>query len=114
MGPLAAAKLWLAIRPIRRLKQAKRTRKARKAHKAAPIVTDEQTEAEVKEFIARKAKGAIKSSTVGVAGLIVTAGIWMQANPEIIGAVVPDGFEGVTLAVVGLFVAIARLRTAGK
>ena len=67
----------------------------------------------LKAFFARKAKGAVRSSTMGVAGLTIVAGGWIAAHPDLISTLAPK-YQGVILAVVGLLTAIARLRTAGK
>ena len=114
MEPATAIKLWTVVKPIKRIKNWRANRKAKKNGTVVKLpYTDEEVEAEVKEFVTRKAKGAIKSSTMGVATLIIALGTWAQVNPDAFGVIVPDNFEGVALAAVGLLVAIARLRTAG-
>ena len=92
------------------LRKNRKKRKRERLEQQGIIV--KQKEPIVKEFIKRKAAGALKSSTVGVAGLIVSLGVWITANPAIF-EMVPESLRGVALAVVGLLVAIARLRTAG-
>jgi hypothetical protein len=68
----------------------------------------------LKKFLVAKAKGSLKSTTMGVAGLIIAAGAWIQANPEILNDLIAERYAGVAISVVGLVVAIARMRTAGK
>lgn len=120
MDPVTIAKVWMVVKPFKRMKQARLRRKARKkAEKDGrkyiePVVTDQEAEAEVKEVIARKAKGAVKSSTMGLAGLIIALGAWAQANPELLSAIVPEGYSGVAISAIGLAVGLARLRTAGR
>jgi len=77
------------------------------------VLTDSEVETEVKQWIVKKAAGAVRSSTIGVAALIVTVGGWVQLNPEFL-SFIPEQFQGVAIAAVGLVVAVARLRTAGK
>lgn len=61
--------------------------------------------------------GVLKSATIGVAGTITTVGVAMQASPEVealVKAFVPDNYEGMVIAALGLVVAVARFRTLGK
>jgi len=120
----------LIPRPMRAYKRARKAfsvfnklrirRQARKAKKRGESLTPEQViiliedKPIVKDFIVNKAKAAVKSTTVGFAGALVGIGVWAQANPEVLAALVPEGYEGVTLAAVGLVVALFRMRTAGK
>lgn len=69
---------------------------------------------QIKSFLKRKTKASVKSATMGVAGGLVGVGLWVQSNPEVLRALVPDNYEGVAIALVGLVVAVARLRTAGN
>lgn len=66
------------------------------------------------KWLKRKLKASVGSATMGVASLIVAIGVWAQAKPEMVAALVPDNWEGVTLAALGLVVAIARMRTVDK
>ena len=65
----------------------------------------------MKEWLKSKALGAVGSATMGVAGLIIAVGAWVQAHPEFLAAVVPAQYQGVALALVGVVVAVARLRS---
>jgi hypothetical protein len=86
--------------------------------KAAPELSTVDQEKVIvealKKFLVAKAAGSLKSTTMGVAGLIITAGAWVQANPEILDDLISERYVGVAVSAVGLVVAIARLRTAGK
>lgn len=115
MDPLTVAKLWVAVKPFKRMKQARLRRKARsEGHEIVPVITDAEAEVELKEAIKRKSKGAVRSSTVGVGALILAVGLWVQQNPDTLALVLPDGYQGHVMAVVGLVVILARLRTAGQ
>jgi len=61
-----------------------------------------------KKWLARKAKAAIISTTVGVAGGIVGAGAWLASNPQAFSFL--GDYQGLALSIVGVVVAIARLR----
>jgi len=67
----------------------------------------------IKKFIARKAKASVKSTTMGVAGLVIALAGWAQANPEIVTQIAGE-WAGVVLAAIALAAAVARLRTLGK
>lgn len=66
----------------------------------------------VKAAIRRKAVASVTSATMGSAAAIVAAGVWVQNNPSSL-ALLGD-WQGVGLAVVGLVVAVARMRTLGR
>ena len=66
------------------------------------------------KFLKRKLKASLGSATMGVASLIVAIGVWAQAHPDMLNTFVPDKWEGVVLAGLGLVVAIARMRTVDK
>jgi hypothetical protein len=65
----------------------------------------------LKERAARKAAAAVKSSTIGVVGLLLAGAAWVQTNPELVNQVVGDGWGGVAVAVAAVVVAVARLRS---
>ena len=59
----------------------------------------------------------LSSATIGVAGATVALGTAMQASPAVdnlVRALVPDNYEGMAIALLGLIVAVARFRSLGK
>lgn len=68
----------------------------------------------IKQFLARKALGSLGSATMGVAAAIVAVGAWVQMHPDVLSTLVSERYRGLALALVGVVVALARLRTVGK
>lgn len=68
----------------------------------------------LKELAARKIKASFGSTTMAVAAAVVGVGVWLQENPDVLRVLVPENYEGVGVAAIGLLVAIARLRSLGK
>ena len=113
------ARIFALVRPIKLL----RNRKLRKAQEELAeegildvrpkFYTDAEVDAEVKEFLLRKAVGGLKSSTVGVASVGTAIGSWFLANPEIWDSL-PEWVKGSAFLIYGACLILARLRTAGK
>jgi hypothetical protein len=68
----------------------------------------------LKQWALRKVKASFGSTTMAVAAATVSVGVWIQQNPDLISALVPENYEGVSIAALGLIVAIARMRTVDK
>ena len=120
MGPLTAAKVWLAVKPIKRIRQALRNREARKkteltgtAHMPS-VLSDSQVEAELNERLDKVVKAAPKSWTMRLGVVVIALGTWVQTYPEAAQALMPDGWEGLIIAIIGGLSMIARSRTLGK
>lgn len=67
----------------------------------------------LKSFLGRKAKAATKSATMGVAGGLLALAAFLQSRPDVVEAVVGQGWGGIVVAVAGVAVAVARARTLG-
>lgn len=73
----------------------------------------------IKRLMFKKLKEKLKvpSATVAVGGTIAATGMGIFLLPgmdKIITDLVPDRYDGLAVAVLGLIVAVARLRTLGK
>jgi hypothetical protein len=117
MDPITFAKLWMLVKPIKRIKERRAAKKAAREGTVVPDITEELVIKEtviVFDKLKDKVSSGATSATIGVAGIIVALGVFLQTRPEIIQAIVPDNYEGLTLSLVGVLVALARLRTLGK
>ena len=61
-----------------------------------------------------KLKASTTSATMGVAGGLVALGVILNEHPEVIKALVPEHYQGISIAILGVVVALARMRTLGK
>lgn len=96
-------------------------KRARKAFKVFRMVRNEQKRIKLEKegvtmpiedesVIVRKAKGAVKSSTVGLAGTLIALGAWVQANPAVWDAV-PNSLKGWLVIAYGVGFVLTRSRT---
>jgi ABC-type Fe3+ transport system permease subunit len=70
----------------------------------------------VKKMILSKLRSSAKSATIGVSSLAVVSGLVVQYSDQLgpfLASLVPEQYGGLTLAVFGVVVALARLRTLG-
>lgn len=71
----------------------------------------------IKEKAAVKAASSLGSATMAVASSVTVAGLFIQFSPELqdlVTDLVPDKYDGLAVALLGVVVALARLRTLGK
>lgn len=90
-----------------------RKRRKRRKLEQEGVVLPPKEDKPVKEFLTKKAKGALRSSTVGVTGIGTVVGSWLLANPEVWDAL-PDWVKGSAFIIYGIVLVVARLRTAGR
>lgn len=64
----------------------------------------------LKVLLVRKLKASLKSSTIGVAGLLMLSAAWITTHPELASAIAPK-WGGTIVACAGLLVAVARARS---
>lgn len=70
----------------------------------------------VKKIMLKKLRSALGSTTIGVAGATVLTGLLVQYSDQvgtILVSLVPMQYGGLVLSLLGVVVAIARLRTLG-
>lgn len=67
------------------------------------------------KFLKRKLKASFKSATMGVAVVFVLPlASWVQTHPDLVMKIIGQGWGGIAVAVGGVIVAIARMRSLGK